>query len=51
MKQQGDRQDRKGDLFVKVNIVVPKKLTDRQRELLMEFGEMPDPKKKKKSRK
>ena len=40
-------QDRKGDLFVKVNIVVPRKLTDRQRELLMEFGEMPDPKKKK----
>ena len=41
------RQDRRGDLFVKVNIVVPRKLTDRQRELLMEFGEMPDPKKKK----
>ena len=41
------RQDRKGDLFVKVNIVVPRKLTDRQRELLMEFGEMQaDPKKK-----
>ena len=42
------RQDRKGDLFVKVNIVVPKKLTDRQKELLMEFGDMQtDPKKKK----
>lgn len=31
------RQDRHGDLFVKVNIEVPKKLTDRQKELLAEF--------------
>ena len=44
------RQDRKGDLYVKVHIVVPRKLTDRQRELLMEFGEMTDPKQKKKSK-
>ena len=44
------RQDKKGDLYVKVRIVVPRKLTDRQRELLMEFGEMPDPKAKKKSK-
>lgn len=44
------RQDRHGDLFVKVNIVVPKKLTERQRELLMEFGDMQAEPKKKKSR-
>lgn len=42
------RQDRKGDLYVKVHLVVPRKLTERQRELLMEFGDMQaDPKKKK----
>lgn len=31
------RQEKHGDLFVKVNIEVPRKLTDRQKELLMEF--------------
>ena len=31
------RQDRHGDLFVKVHVVVPRKLTERQKELLREF--------------
>lgn len=31
------RADKKGDLYVKVNITVPRKLTDKQKELLMEF--------------
>jgi len=34
------RQDRHGDLYVKMDIVVPKKLTDRQKELLREFDGM-----------
>ena len=39
------RQDKYGDLYVKVNIEVPRKLTDRQRELLIEFSGI-EPKKK-----
>ena len=42
------RQDRKGDLYVKVNITVPKKLTDRQKELIAEFEGMEVPEKGKK---
>lgn len=34
------RQQKNGDLFVRVNIVVPRKLTDRQKELLAEFAGM-----------
>ena len=45
------RQNRNGDLFVKVNIEVPKKLTDRQKELLIEFSGMELPKKKGRLRK
>ncbi len=40
MKEQGIkhlRQDRKGDLFVKVNVVVPRKLTEEQKELILKF--------------
>lgn len=40
------RQNRNGDLYVKVNVVVPKKLTDRQKELLAEFAGMSVPQKK-----
>ncbi len=29
------RTDKKGDLFIKVNVVVPKKLTDEQKELIL----------------
>ena len=42
------RQDRMGDLFVKVNVVVPRKLTERQKELIAEFGGMEKPAKKSK---
>ena len=31
------RQDRKGDLFVKINVEIPRKLTERQKELIMEL--------------
>ncbi len=31
------RQERKGDLFVKMNVVVPKKLSERQKELIAEL--------------
>ncbi len=31
------RTDKKGDLFIKVNVVVPKKLTDEQKELILRF--------------
>lgn len=34
------RQEKHGDLFVKVNIEVPRKLTDRQKALLLEFEGM-----------
>ena len=34
------RQDRKGDLFVTVNVTVPRKLTDRQKELIAELEGM-----------
>lgn len=30
----------RGDLFVKVNVVIPKKLNDKQKELLMKFAEI-----------
>lgn len=39
------RQEKRGDLFVKVSIEVPKKLTEKQKSLLMEFAGM-EPKKK-----
>ena len=39
------RQEKYGDLFVKVNIEVPRKLTDKQRQLLIEFSGL-EPKKK-----
>ncbi len=39
-------QERYGDLYVKVNVVVPRKLTERQRELLAEFEGIDVPKKK-----
>ena len=42
------RADKKGDLYVKVNITVPRKLTDRQKELLMEFDGIKDAPKGKK---
>jgi molecular chaperone DnaJ len=31
------RQDRRGDLYIKMNIEVPRKLTERQKELIMEL--------------
>ena len=31
------RQDRKGDLYVEVNVEIPRKLTDRQKELIAEL--------------
>ena len=31
------RAERYGDLFVKLNVTVPRKLTDRQKDLLLEF--------------
>lgn len=34
------KQDRFGDLYVKVNIEVPKRLNDKQKELLREFDEI-----------
>ncbi len=40
------RQDKHGDLFIKVNLEVPRRLTDRQKELLQEFAGL-DPQKKK----
>jgi molecular chaperone DnaJ len=36
------QSSRSGDLYVKVNVKVPKKLTQRQRELLEEFGKATD---------
>jgi molecular chaperone DnaJ len=33
------QRNRKGDLFIKVNVKIPKKLSQRQRELLAEFAE------------
>lgn len=37
------RQDKKGDLFVKMNVEVPRRLTDRQKELIMELeGKEPE---------
>ncbi len=39
------RQEKYGDLFVKVNIEVPRKLTEKQRQLLIEFSGI-EPKKK-----
>ena len=40
------RQDRKGDLYVKVNVEIPRKLTDRQRELIAEFEGLEKPEKR-----
>ena len=31
------RQQRNGDLFVKMNVEIPRKLTDKQKELILEF--------------
>lgn len=39
--------NRKGDLYVKVNVKVPKKLNQRQRELLQEFGKTTESSKRK----
>jgi len=39
--------NRKGDLYVKVNVKVPKKLNQRQRELLREFGKITESGKRK----
>ncbi len=36
----GLRSQRRGDLFVKVNVKVPKRLSQRQKELLEEFAEL-----------
>lgn len=41
----------RGDLFVKLNVVIPKKLTKRQRELLEELAEIESSKVKKKQEK
>ncbi len=37
------RQDRKGDMYVRVNVTVPRKLTDRQKELIAELEGMEKP--------
>ena len=42
------RTIKRGDLFVKVTVKIPKKLTHRQRELLEEFKKAESPKKTKK---
>ena len=42
------RQDRKGDLFVEVNVEIPRKLTDRQKELIAELEGMEKPEKRNK---
>lgn len=44
------RQDRHGDLYVKMNVVVPRKLTDRQKELILEMEGMPNTREHKKGR-
>ena len=48
LKNQGIQRlqsNSRGDLYVKVNIEVPKKLNDKQRELLLQFAELTDGKK------
>ncbi len=42
------RQDRKGDLFVKVNVEIPRKLTERQKELIAELEGFEKPEKRSK---
>ena len=42
------RQERKGDLFVEVNVEIPRKLTDRQKELIAELEGMEKPEKRNK---
>lgn len=42
------RQDRKGDLFVEVNVEIPRKLTDRQKELIAELEGMEKPERRNK---
>lgn len=42
------RQDRKGDLFVEVNVEIPRKLTERQKELIAELEGMEKPEKRNK---
>lgn len=44
------RQDRHGDLYVKMNVVVPRKLTERQKELILEMEGMPNTREHKKGR-
>ncbi|MDR1313085.1 MAG: molecular chaperone DnaJ [Deltaproteobacteria bacterium] len=41
----GEPSRRRGDLIVALNVVVPKDLTERQKELLMEFAELEEVKK------
>jgi len=43
--------NRKGDLYVKVNVKVPKKLNQHQRELLQEFAKSTESSSKRKSAK
>jgi molecular chaperone DnaJ len=44
------RKDKRGDLFVKIAVKIPKKLNQRQRELLNEFAETERSKKSKKGK-
>jgi molecular chaperone DnaJ len=45
------QRGRRGDLFVRISVKIPKKLTPRQRELLDEFAKSEGPKEAKESKK
>ncbi len=46
-----ERRNARGDLFIKVNVNIPKKITNRQKELLEEFADSLELKKLKKEKK
>jgi molecular chaperone DnaJ len=44
------RRDERGNLFIKVTVKIPKKLTPRQKEILAEFAELEESRKSKKTK-
>ncbi len=44
------RRDERGDLFTKITVKIPKKLTPRQKEILAEFAELEESRKSKKTK-